>query len=165
MYVLTIRVPSVEGPGWSSISRVVVPEGFVVRTSFPSSWLISPGQPIDVDVSIEAVSDPKPGGVVQDGRKMPAAREIAYRVPVSWDSMPIPSTRTLSQIIEEAVRHGYDNPSHGVDCSCMDKYAQEIKQQISRAIPPDTGSTTDIHWKIDARHRVATILRMVTRWL
>jgi hypothetical protein len=47
----------------------------------------------------------------------------------------IPSTRTLTEIIREAVQHGVDFPTHGEDCSCMDNLVREVRLQVNAALP------------------------------
>ena len=57
---------------------------------------------------------------------------------------------------------------HGINCSCMDQAAREIRLQISKALPPD-GRTTDTDWadptqdRLNAKARVRHVLSMVER--
>jgi hypothetical protein len=66
--------------------------------------------------------------------------------------------RTLVEILTEVVAHDEDQPTHGSNCACMDKYIREIWRQIDAAIP-----TPESDWerRIGARSRMAYLLRVV----
>lgn len=86
-------------------------------------------------------------------------------IPRVWDVSWIPTTRLLQDILEDVARHEVEFPRHGSDCVCMDAYSREIRLQVSKAVPPDTGEAGDIHIRLGARARMARVLKMVVRSL
>lgn len=158
--MVSIRV-SLAIPGHTKHTRVMT-AGVTEVVTVQSPYLVSAGQYVDLHLTVVPMVERTPGSLLTDARRVV---DRGAHVPVSWDQMPLPSRRSLVEILQEAVQHGRDNPSHGTKCACMDRLSQEIKQQVSRAIPPDGGEVADIHWKVDARHRVRHVLGMVTRWL
>jgi hypothetical protein len=84
-------------------------------------------------------------------------------VPQSHGYSVIPSTRTLTEIIREAVQHGVDFPTHGEDCVCMDRLIREVRLQVTAALPirPSLdGYVSTEEWSRDfsARTRARIIL-------
>lgn len=117
---------------------------------------------IDILVAVTELPKQEPGWSLIDCRHL----EIFVKDtrPYEWDY--IPSSRPLWQIVQDIVDHGEIYPTHGTNCTCMDKYAQEIKQHIHRALP-NTDRTSATAWtdNFDARSRVSHVLQMVTRGL
>jgi hypothetical protein len=147
-------------------------DGQPLTFTFKSPYLISAGQEVTVGVTVfdyellhSLTMGPKlnAGHLTRKDGKTPL-----IDVPVVWDVSFIPSNRLLADILAEAVQHGVDFPSHGVDCACMDRLVREIRLQVSKAIPPD-GRTTDSDWakpihdRITAKARIRSILRMMER--
>jgi hypothetical protein len=79
-----------------------------------------------------------------------------------FESMVVPSGRTLAAILAEAVSHGSSHPTHGTVCACMDQYAREVRAHVMSAIP---GKGDPGEWEVgfDARSRISHILMMVVR--
>lgn len=90
----------------------------------------------------------------------------------TWDYLMIPSERPLHAILADIVQHGVDYPTHGVDCSCMDRFSYEVKAHVNRVLPElehrDTGQWATLETR-DARMkagwRIQHVLNMVTRTL
>jgi hypothetical protein len=137
-------------------------DGQPLTFTFKSPYLISAGQEVTVGVTVfdydllrNLTSGPKD-----------ATHLNLIEVPVVWDVSFIPSNRLLADILAEAVQHGVDFPSHGVDCACMDRLVREMRLQVSKAIPPDGRTTGDdwaapIHDRITAKARIRSVLRMM----
>lgn len=163
MHIITLRVPSSEGPGWATVMSQAVPDGAVMAVHVPSSYLVAAGQTLEVHLSVSHMpAGPEPGEGLLKRNAAPLGRVVIGK---TWDCTYIPSERFLWQIMQDVADHGRENPSHGPSCVCMDHYAREIKLHISRAIPPDTGENRDVRHRVDARARVAHVLRMVEQWL
>jgi hypothetical protein len=64
------------------------------------------------------------------------------KVDASYDYCLVPSERPLYAILEDAVRHGVENPRHGAGCACMDQITYELHRHVNRALPPD-----DLVWR------------------
>jgi hypothetical protein len=83
----------------------------------------------------------------------------------SWDSSIVPTTRSLAEILMEAVKHGEEYPTHGADCICMDALVREVRVQVSRAMPPMAMDHEDWRENFKARSRASVILSRVWRSL
>lgn len=61
---------------------------------------------------------------------------------MSWQRLHeysfIPSERPLYQILLDVTDHPKEYPTHGLCCSCMDRYSYEIRRHITRAVPDVT---------------------------
>lgn len=57
--------------------------------------------------------------------------------------------RTIAEIKADVLAHDAANPRHGKDCSCMDKYVREVRQQL------DVGTSL-----VSAEHRWAGVVYM-----
>lgn len=77
---------------------------------------------------------------------------------------PADRTRTLVEILDDAVAHGVHNPKHGTNCACMDKLIRELKRQILTVIPT-SGTEPDWEKRVDAGSRVRYVLNSATRYL
>jgi len=168
---MRLLVTIVSPDGLPLESRVCEP-GEPLSFSMRSQYLISAGQAIDIGVS---VFDADFIVTSQMGPREDA-RHLTQRdgetplivLPQVWDVSFIPSTRLLADILAEAVQHGMDFPSHGVDCACNDRFVREIRLQVSKAIPPD-GRTSEgnwaegIHERITAKARIKSILHQMVR--
>lgn len=73
-------------------------------------------------------------------------------------------TRTLAAILADVVQHGKDNPTHGTNCACLDKYIREVRAQIAGQVP---SSESEPNWerRIDARSRIKYVLNVAARYL
>jgi hypothetical protein len=128
----------------------------------PSDFLVSPGQTLTVGVSVEHMPpSPAPGSDLE--RLKPGVRCVD--IEPTYDYSLVPTNRPLWAIVQDMTDHAREFPTHGASCVCMDDFAREIKQQISRGLPPDNGEAEDVHWRVNARHRVAYVLGMVERWV
>jgi len=155
-----------------------MPEGNIVCESgdslsfqITSPYLVSAGQPVTVGISVYEydVLARAQGATLESATHLRNEDDAPLvDVPVVWDVSFIPSNRLLADILAEAVQHGVDYPDHGINCSCMDQYAREIRLQLSKAIPPD-GRTTDTDWaepiqeRLNAKARIRYILDLVLR--
>lgn len=78
--------------------------------------------------------------------------------------------RTIAEIAADIAKHRKENPTHGVGCACMDKYAQEIKAQLLTVMPwmyrhgEDITETERIQ-RWDTKSAVAYVFAMVNRSL
>ncbi len=83
-----------------------------------------------------------------------------FEVHVQADILDKP--RTLADVLQDVVRHGLDNPTHGFNCACLDKFIREVRSAVHQVAPT---SETEPEWekRIDARNRVAYVLRAVGR--
>lgn len=70
--------------------------------------------------------------------------------------------RSFADILQDAVRHGLDNPTHGTNCTCMDRLIRELRSDV-RLVVPSSAVQPDWEKRVDARSRVAYILRAATR--
>ena len=164
---------TVFGPeGIPTESRLCEP-GEPLTFHVPSPYLISAGQAVDIGVSVFDAD-----WIVGQQHSLIDATHLRddeldsplVDVPVVWDVSFLPTRRLLADILEDVVQHGINNPEHGVNCSCMDAAAREIRLQVSKALPPD-GRTTDSDWSQPIRDRVMSkarikhVLNMVLRGL
>lgn len=97
----------------------------------------------------------------------------------SWDYSMIPSRRPLYAVLEDVVRHGVDNPTHGIDCACLDTFSYELHAHVNRALPEiDRVLVKDEffgdEWqeervsrdaRLHAQWRITHVLRMILRRL
>lgn len=162
---------SVIGPDNMPIGSQVCEPGQPLEFTFQSPFLVSAGQDqsirmsvFDVQQMVMAQMGPRDATHLrQEDGETPL-----IQVPVVWDVSFIPSRRTLSEILEDVVTHGQNNPEHGISCVCMDKAAREIRLQASKAIPPD-GRVKDTDWaepiqdRLNAKARIRYVLMMVER--
>lgn len=154
-----------------NFAQWTIHEGLPFGVALESPYLVSAGQHMDLTM-IARVVPPRPvGGHLWDGRGLHATHDRGLPlvdVPPTWDYSAIPTTRTLAEIMGEAVQHGLDNPRHGTDCACMDNLIREARNQISKTVPPDTRpydqmiSQGEIHDRIFAKQRISVILRRLT---
>jgi hypothetical protein len=144
----------------SSVS-VFIPDGRTVSVELISSYLVSAGQTIPLTVSASVVQV-EAGNKLEDGRMWAEEKLIAH-VPVSFQYEYIPSDRRLYEILEDAVGHYALNPSHGVGCSCLDKYVRELKQHICRVVPRDIEDVESA--RIDSSTVVRVLLYRLARWV
>jgi hypothetical protein len=94
----------------------------------------------------------------------------------------MPSERPLYAVLEDIVRHGVENPTHGINCACLDTPSYELHAHVNRALPEiekvwvdpredlgEEGFFQDIpssrFANLDARMRIAHVLGMVARRL
>jgi hypothetical protein len=158
--------------------RVVIPrDGMVMGVSLRSPWMVAPGQTLDIGVTAQLLGDSTP-------RPLLDARPLKTRIKTEpeWWRLPhclVPSSRTLAEVLVEAVQHGVDNPTHGANCSCMDSLVWELRRHIDRALPEvqrriDNAGTPDeavryspAEWKanMNARQRLHSLLTALTRSL
>ena len=76
--------------------------------------------------------------------------------------------RTIAEIVTDILQHRDENPTHGTNCACLDKYAREIKVQLIEVMPwmfsynPEISSE---EWKarVDKKSSVAHVLGMISR--
>lgn len=131
--------------------------GVCYGVSLQSPYLVSAGQAFEFGIAARVCNDAHP----ESGSNLIDARGVVrLYVEPSWEYSAIPSTRTLSDILMDAVQHGVDSPRHGSDCSCMDRLGYEIRRHVFKAIPFDPDPTKE---EYDARARVRHILRMALR--
>lgn len=102
----------------------------------------------------------------------------------SGDYGMIPSRRPLYAVLEDIIQHGVENPTHGTNCACMDRFSYELHAHVSRALPEVQRVAVELdprewhdpgdEWadvpesrcaNLDARHRIAHVLTMVIRRL
>lgn len=162
MHVLTIRVPSSQGPGWSAVQRQAIMDGLVQAVEIPSDYMVAPGQTLTVHISVEHAPEPEKPGLLD-------ARGVAD-LEQDWESehaYPLPTTRSLSEIMREAVRHLDEAPTHGTDCVCMDTLVREIRAQATSSVPAWVAEMdNDRHlWedRFDALARVRYLLHAAGR--
>jgi hypothetical protein len=60
---------------------------------------------------------------------------VPVKVDPTFDYSMLPSDRPLYAILTDVVQHGVDNPKHGTDCACLDKYIYELRAHVVRALP------------------------------
>lgn len=129
-----------------------------------SPWLVSAGQTFPVVFRIWEINTSVPGDHLRNATCC-LHKVFAPHVPSSWDYRWIPSDRPLWAVLQDVVQHGIDFPRHGPSCSCLDKYASELNQHMSRALPDVTAETytNSKDWAVqfDGRMRVKHVLRMV----
>lgn len=95
-----------------------------------------------------------------------ATSSKSIHVAYSFDDCIIPSNRSLGQVLESVVKHGQENPSHGTNCACVDRYIQELRIHVNRAmgvyaqLPP---GSPDWEKRFEARMRVAHVLTLLAR--
>lgn len=142
----------------------VVEDGQPISFHIPSPYLVSAGQDVILGVTVFDVDF-----IVRNRISLDDATHLhLVDVPVVWDVSFLPSTRLLADILADVVVHETDHTGHGIDCVCMDKYAREIRLQVSKALPPD-GRTTDSEWavaiqdRLNSKARVRHVLQMVVR--
>lgn len=72
--------------------------------------------------------------------------------------------RSLVAILEDAIQHGKDNPTHGTNCACMDRLIRELKAQVNQVLPT---SESEPSWEVrlDSRSRVSYLMRAASRYL
>lgn len=103
--------------------------------------------------------------------------EPVVEVPMTFDYLVVPSDRPLHAILADVVQHGVDNPRHGADCACMDRFVYEIRAHVSRVLPEivrvpaedwdgtvymaEEATSREANW--DAKTRISGVLQMVTR--
>jgi hypothetical protein len=144
------------------------PDGVAQVVSFRSAYLVSAGQSVELGVS---VTRREPGSRLIDARAVTMAGKAAKPmvfVPIEHQYCRVPSRRTLSEVLLEAVNHGTAHPNHGTDCICMDDLIREVRAHAFRVIPERYfTSTKDDNWerRIDALSRVGYILHAVVRGL
>jgi hypothetical protein len=136
-------------------------EGVPVTVNVFSDYLVSAGQALTMRVSASVVQV-EAGNKLEDGRMWAEEKLIAH-VPVSFQYEYIPSDRRLYEILEDAVGHYALNPSHGVGCSCLDKYVRELKQHICRVVPRDIEDVESA--RIDSSTVVRVLLYRLARWV
>lgn len=150
---------TIDAPDGSQIKQLVR-VGMVHGINLPSAYLVSPGQDVSFGISVDEYIPPVPGSTLMNA-------STGVGVVPTYDMSYIPSTRTLADIMQDAVRHGITHPTHGSDCSCMDNYVRELRQHISKAMPPDTNyeemTPEDRHARLDARDRIGGILHRLWR--
>jgi hypothetical protein len=102
----------------------------------------------------------------------------------SWDYSMIPSERPLYAVLQDIVRHGVENPTHGTDCACLDTFSYELHAHVNRALPEVERVPVDLdpgewhepgdEWadvpgsrdaRMKAQFRIAHVLGMVARRL
>ncbi len=161
MILVTLNFPGY----WEGRQRVMADD--LMRTvQLRSPYLVSAGQCIEIGVAAQVVTVPKaePGARLFDARGL---RLVAVDPTHNYEY--IPSARTLWQVLEDAVQHGVEWPSHGTDCACLDKYSYELKHHILRALPERTleAYQNSDEWAKDfnARMRVKHLLRMASNIL
>jgi hypothetical protein len=86
----------------------------------------------------------------------------------------VDAPRTLADILRDAADHGRDNPTHGTNCACMDKYIREIRLVVAAVLSTVDGPE-ELEWrgenkgvpkpsrKLDARWRISYVLGAVVR--
>lgn len=152
-YLVTILAP-----GGDVISHLNE-SGRIHQVDMPTPFLVSAGQTIGFGIAVEEVLPwlipdlPRVEGVVQ--------------VTPTYDMSYIPSNRSLSEILQDVVNHGLDEPRHGSDCICMDQYVRELRLHVSKAMPPDTNyeemSDNDRSARLAARARITGVLHRLWR--
>jgi hypothetical protein len=70
--------------------------------------------------------------------------------------------RSLADILQDAIKHGLDFPSHGTNCSCMDRFIRELRSDV-RMVLPSSAVQPDWEKRADARSRVIYLLRAAGR--
>lgn len=63
--------------------------------------------------------------------------------------------RSLEEILSDVVQHGKDNPNHGFNCTCMDQFIREVRDQVKSVIADTPGR--------DPFNRVYYVFSIVTR--
>jgi hypothetical protein len=163
----------VVGPDNLPVSTQTCEDGDPLTVRFNSPYLISAGQEIELGISVFDADKLASRINLLDARHLTTLDEDGIvapliDVPVVWDVSFIPTRRLLADILEEAVEHGREFPSHGVNCACMDRLVREIRLQVSKAIPPD-GRTTDSDWaapihdRVTAKARIRSVLQQMER--
>lgn len=71
--------------------------------------------------------------------------------------------RPLIEVLRDAMQHGQDNPGHGGNCACMDKYIRELRAQVRDATTFPEGTPWD--QKADGRWRVTYLINVLGRSL
>lgn len=148
---MTIEVKLMTAPGtWVYL---YLRDGETTPFEVKSDYLVSAGQSMTVHVSARVVQD-------QDlGERLIDARELV-KINVNWVGYfdYIPSDRTLYEILEDAIGHYALNPTHGVGCSCLDRYVQELKQQILRVVSKEEPESNSLS-------AIRTLLSRLIGWL
>lgn len=144
-------------PRGDRVSKVVG-AGEIASVHFPSPFLISAGQDVEFGIAVRRIITEE--DYIGHSIK---GKVDAVLVPVSYDYSIMPTSRHLSTILADVVRHGVDNPTHGTDCACLDRYVWEVRAHISKAVPPDRGATDDVHLRLDGRFRIAHVLKLAAR--
>jgi hypothetical protein len=83
----------------------------------------------------------------------------------TWDYCMVPTERPLYAILADVVHHGVDNPKHGTDCACLDKYIYELRAHVTRALPEMGEDSESRQAYFAAGFRIAHVLRCITRHL
>lgn len=153
-YLVTILTPS--GDLISHLNE----SGLVYQIDMPTPYLVSAGQSVTFGVSVEEVKTDS----VSD---LPSVAGRLIHIKPTYDMSYIPSDRTLSAILQDAVIHGMNEPRHGSDCICMDAIVRELRQHVSKAMPPDRNyeemTPEDRSARLNARARIAGILHRLWR--
>jgi hypothetical protein len=50
---------------------------------------------------------------------------------------------TLEEILKEMIKHSEENPTHGYDCACKDKYIRQARSIIRDIIGKENITLTD----------------------
>lgn len=163
-----IMLTVIEGPRRQDVTRYNVQDGMGQVITHRPDYLVSPGQQCDLVVSATVMEDrPALGESLVWAVAMGALLPF---VPHTHDYCHVPSQRSLSAILADAVQHGVDNPRHGTDCVCMDRLSYEIYHHVLKAVGDDyvamQNETSDGRTRrLDARFRVAHLLGMIARKL
>jgi hypothetical protein len=75
-----------------------------------------------------------------------------------------PPSRPLVEILVDVVEHGKDQPTHGIDCSCMGKLIREIRGQVNSVLP-SSHEEPDWEPRLNARRRVSYVMHSAVRYL
>jgi hypothetical protein len=138
---------------------VLAGEGEYHSVTVKSKYLVSAGQRQIIGLVIHDPDKVTYNSLV-DGRAV-----AGVVIPKVWDQSYIPTTRPFQDVLRDATDHGWEQPTHGADCVCMDTLICELAIQMSKAIPPDTGSPEDVHLRLLAKRRVSYILQALVRKL
>ena len=159
--VVTLGSADSRTPGYS----VVAEPNRIYSIALQSPWLVAQGQtfPVVLTVSNPVADRLPPGSLLADARQITMdGADPMVEVGRSWIMSYMTSERALYAIVADIVKHGEDNPSHGVGCSCMDHFSYEIKRHLTRGLGP---GGRDAVASVQGRHQIAHILGMVARWL
>lgn len=75
-------------------------------------------------------------------------------------------TRSLIDVLKDVIAHGQEQPRHGANCACLDKYIREVRLELEAVMPPRVTpdvSADDWERRFDAECRVRHVLNTAMR--
>lgn len=71
--------------------------------------------------------------------------------------------RQLSEYAQEIVNHRRENPSHKINCECLDNLIQSMKNEITEIIPTAFTYNISKHTETTSRYAFAYVLNQISR--